>query len=156
MASFSRTVLLPASPHEVWAAVQNPSLMVHVARPLAVMRFGGGAPWPQQWEPGEHKVDVRLFGFLPMGWQVIDIHLLPEEGGVRRAEGRGYSPLIRRWHHVIEVAPGEHGGARYTDHLDIGAGFLTPFVSLFARTLFAHRQRRLLRLAEAGFDFTRA
>ncbi|MFN7056505.1 hypothetical protein [Hyphomonas sp.] len=155
MTAFSRTILLPSPPDDVWAAVLRPALMVHIARPLAVMSLSGGAPWPDEWAPGEHRVDVRLFGFLPVGWQVIGIHLLPEENGVRRAEDRGYSPLIRRWHHVIEVAPAEAGGTRYTDRLDIDAGLLTPFVSLFARTLFAHRQRRLRRLAEAGFDFTR-
>jgi hypothetical protein len=33
---------------------------------------------------------------------------------------------------------------------------LTPFVFLFARAQFTHRQRRLRRLAEARFDFARA
>jgi len=120
------------------------------------MRPAGGKPWPTLWEPGEFRVDLFLFGVLPIGWQAVSVHLLPEEGGTRRAEDKGHSLLIRRWHHILEVAPDGQGGTLYTDRLTIDAGLLTPIVTLFARILFAHRQRRFRRLAEAGFDYGRS
>jgi hypothetical protein len=95
--------------------------MVQIARPLAAIRLSGGASSQERWEPGEHRVDVRLFGFPPVGCQTIAIHLLPEEGGARQAEELGCSPLIRRWQHIIQVAAGEAGATCYTDRLNIDA-----------------------------------
>ena len=123
--------------------------MAHVARGMVDIRLASGAPWPEAWG-GEHGQSPPVRP--PPGWQIVSV-LLPEDGPIRRAEDRGYSPLIRRWHHTIEVAPDGQGGTRYTDRLDISAGLLTPVAALFARILFAHRQRRLVAIAARGFDF---
>lgn len=133
--------------------IQNPLLMVHLTRGLVNMRPAGKVAWPERWEPGDFRIELYLFGVLPLGWQVANVNMLPAVGEIRRAEDRGHSPLIQQWHHILQVAPDGEGGALYTDRLDIRAGLLTPFISLFARGLFAYRQRRFLRLARSAFDY---
>lgn len=64
----------------------------------------------------------------------------------------GYSPLISKWDHLI-TAQEVNGGTLYRDSVTIKAGVLTPFVWLFARLFYAHRQRRWATLAANGFNY---
>lgn len=64
----------------------------------------------------------------------------------------GYSPLISKWDHLI-TAQEVNGGTLYRDSVTIKAGILTPFVWLFARLFYAHRQRRWATLAANGFNY---
>lgn len=140
---------LPASPMECEAAVMTPALLCRVAAPL--IRFEPVAPggWPQRWVPGPFKVRMKLFGLLPLGEQTIDISLPPATQGRFVLRDNGHSALIPRWdHHITIEAAGN--GTRYTDRVEIEAGWRTPFAWLFARVFYAHRQRRWRELAAQG------
>ncbi len=147
-----RTVHLAASPERVWEHVQTPHLMQHVGSPMIRFVPVGGGSFPEQWSVGEHKAWLYLFGFLPLGWQVIGIELPAPEPGRYRLRDNGYSPMIRRWDHRIMVeSDGE--GTRYTDEIEVDAGLLTPVVAWGANLFFAHRQRRLLALDKRDFRY---
>lgn len=131
------------------AAVMTPALLRHVAAPL--VRFEPVAPggWPARWSPGAFPVRMKLFGLLPLGEQVIDISLPPTAPGRFALRDNGRSRLIRRWDHLITIEP-VGSATRYTDRVEVEAGWRTPFVWLFARLFYAHRQRRWRSLAERG------
>ncbi|HEU4562217.1 MAG TPA: hypothetical protein VFS20_30590 [Longimicrobium sp.] len=74
---------------------------------------------------------------------------MPE--GVRCLRDEGAGTLARTWDHLVTVAPDPSGGSRYTDHVRVAAGVLTPMVWLFAQALFRWRQRRLREAAATGF-----
>ena len=49
--------------------------------------------------------------------------------------------LIQIWNHDLIVQK-ENDLTKYTDRIDIEAGFLTSFVCIFAKCFYRHRQRR--------------
>jgi hypothetical protein len=124
---------LPCSLAEVVAQVRTPHLLRQVASPL-------------------HWVRLKLFGVLPIGRQAIVIsYPQTENAQTFMLRDNGYSPLINKWDHLI-TAQEVNGGTLYRDSVTIKAGILTPFVWLFARLFYAHRQRRWATLAANGFN----
>lgn len=151
-ATVERTSELACTPDEAWSHVLTAPLLQHIAAPLIRFVPMGGRGFPQDWEEGEHRTWMFLFGFIPLGWQAIVISRPEPSGDVRYIRDNGYGPLIRRWDHWIEIAPGKAPGTtRYTDRVTIEAGVLTALVAAFARVFYAHRQRRWRALALSGF-----
>ena len=94
---------------------------------------------------------MRLLGVLPLGWQEIRITRPTPTGETRHLRDAGRGALARRWDHLITVAPAGPGRTRYTDRVEVEAGWLTPAVWAFARLFYAHRQRCWRRLVARGF-----
>lgn len=149
---FTLSSRLQAPAEEVWAALQSPRLMQHVAAPLLEFRPDPASPLPDHWVEGHFRVFLFLFGWMPMGPQTVGIRILEAQSWPRRVLDDGHSPLIRSWKHWIELAPAGQAETSYTDRIVIQAGLLTPFVWLFSRLLFTHRQHRLRLLAKARFQ----
>ena len=146
---FSRETHLDCPFDAAVQAVRRTALLSQVARP--VISFTSNKPVPDTWAEETYWFKLRLFGVLPMGQQAIRVSI-QESNGLFTLHDAGFSNLIERWDHRITIT--EAGGmTRYRDDLDIDAGFLTPFVWLFAKAFFRHRQRRLVKLAASGFDF---
>lgn len=142
---------LDTHPDVIWDHVQTPQLLHYVARSL--IRFvPKGTAWPERWTPGRYQAWMLLFGFIPIGWQVIGIELPATSAGAYRVRDNGHGPLIGRWDHMIEITP-EGSGTRYVDRVHIEAGLLTPVVAAFARLFYAHRQRRWRKLVAADFRY---
>ncbi len=142
------TIALP--PAAVWRAVQTPDLLRHIAWPLIRFTPVDASAWPEQFtEDLPVPAALWLFGVLPLGkqWIVPSLHLADAAEWPRRLRDNGYSRLIRRWDHWISVEPDGEGGTFYRDTVDIDAGILTPFVTLFAQLFYRHRQRRWRGLA---------
>ena len=147
---FELSSYLPNTSEEVWAAVERPALFLHVAAPLVKFSPMGSDAFPELWEEGEYRGAMKLFGLVPIGWQAIVISFPSEGAETRTLKDSGHSPLLTQWTHTIEVAR-EGDGTRYTDRVSYDAGWLSLFAFPFIRLFFAHRQRRLRRLAKAGF-----
>lgn len=152
MKTLTITTSLDASPDRDWEALNTPRLFLFVAHP--VVRFAAVKPrkLPQCWENGDYVLEMRGFGLLPLGTQVISISRPPSRGDERALLDDGHSTIIRRWRHLMTVAP-EGDGTRYTDRIEIDAGVITPVVVVFARLFFAHRQRRWRRVVSSGFNY---
>ena len=147
------STVLSASPDRVWEEVNRPALLCHVSGPLLTFEPLTPAAFPERWAEQEYTVLLRLFGIVPVGWQVIGIEQKPPEGALRRLRDNGRSRLIQRWDHLITVEPEGPEHTRYTDRIEIDAGWLTPLIWAFARALYAHRQRRWRRLVASGFRY---
>lgn len=146
------TTHIPASPDKIWQELQTSRLLQYVARGLVRFVPAGGKAFPDVWTEGRYKAWLLLFGFFPIGWQVIGLEFPPSDGQHKRLRDNGCGWLIRTWDHLITIAP-EGEGTRYTDEVRIDAGWLTVPVTLFARVFYAHRQRRWIKLANSGFDY---
>lgn len=142
---------LEASPDQVWDALQKPRLLFFVARPI--LRFTPVDPpdFPERWIAQDYTVRLWFLGVLPLGRQIIGLSHPPAEGDVRFIRDNGRSAIIRRWDHLISIAP-ENGGTRYTDRVEIAAGLLTPFIVMFAHVFYRHRQRRWRHLVANSFE----
>lgn len=144
MRKITRSTILPAPAAEVWDRVQRSATLAHVSRPLLVFDPVDG-PLPEVWSEGTYPVRMRLYGILPLGRQNIVIRHEPSEPGRWRIRDAGHGPLARRWDHLITIeAVGDR--TRYTDRVEIDAGWLTLPVAAFAWLFYGHRQRRWRRL----------
>ena len=143
---------LPAAADKVMDAVGQPRLLDYVSRPILRFKPVDPARLPGCWKPGSYRVGLYLGGWLPLGWQVIRIEPLPDEGTARGIRDNGYGWAIRRWDHEIRVIPqGDH--CYYSDRITIDAGWLTPFIIAFARRFYRHRQQRWRQLVSSGFSY---
>ncbi len=144
---------LPCTLAEVIAQVRTPRLLRQVASPLLSFSPLAPAEFPDTWSEGTYWVKLKLFGVLPIGRQAIVItYPQTENAQIFMLRDNGYSPLISKWDHLI-TAQEVNGGTLYRDSVTIKAGVLTPFVWLFARLFYAHRQRRWATLAANGFNY---
>ena len=54
--------------------------------------------------------------------------------------------LVPLWNHRIYLEAIDQKTTRYTDEVEIGAGWKTLFVALWAKMFYAHRQRKWQKL----------
>ena len=138
----------------VWTQVHRPALLEHIAWPLIRFTYREPRTPPPTWVEGRYRVGMWSFGILPLGGQWVGIEY---PGGTSIADGRavlrdnGSGALIRKWDHWIFLEDIGEGRTRYTDRLDVEAGLLTPFIWLFARVFYGHRQRKWHRLITTDF-----
>lgn len=147
--------ILATSLERAWAELQTSRLLKYVSRGRMSFRAIDPPQLPEQWSPGEYKVSLRAFGFVPIGWQVIGIEHPPHSPGKRSIRDNGYSAMISKWDHLVTLEALDEARTRYTDRVDIEAGALTGAVAAFARSFYAHRQRRWARLVANDFDYSR-
>jgi hypothetical protein len=152
-AKILRTCILEATADRVWAEINRPRLLVHIAKPLVRFRLPNTLDPESAWPDGEHKVTMWAFGVLPIGWQIVRIERPAPTERVRYLLDRGEGSTAAVWHHTISVESLPDSQTRYSDDVTIGAGWMTPLVRAFANIFFWHRQRRLAWLAAQGFAF---
>lgn len=100
-----------------------------------------------EWHEGETVVGwVFLFGVVPFSRHHLRIASIDD--GDRILRSREHGGLVRQWNHDIEVEPIDDGRCRYTDRIDINAGFFTPVIVAYARSFYLLRQRRWRTLAQ--------
>ncbi|MBV7265532.1 hypothetical protein [Erythrobacter ani] len=147
------TTYIDASSDEVLRRVMTPRLLDHVASPMLTFDYPAAFERGGDWPMGEHRVRMKLFGVVPIGWQIIGIEI-PEspDADTHILRDNGYGPLITRWDHWIVIRPDPSGeGTRYTDRVHIAAGLLTPIIAAYARIFYTHRQNRWRELAHSNF-----
>jgi len=130
--------------------------MLHVASPLVEFAPIEPKSLPERWEEKEYLVSVRLLGLLPIGWQRIKISMRDRSNEIghfyMELRDNGHGALMSKWDHLITIqASGQ--GCMYTDRVEVKAGVLTPFISLFAWFFYRHRQRRWQRLVANRFAY---
>jgi hypothetical protein len=132
---------LPCDAERAWAEVQTSALLFEVCRPMVTFRPLPGETFPERW-PNHATLRLRcfLFGVVPLGTRTLTFERIDDQR--REIQTHEYDALVRRWDHLIRVAPIAPGECRYSDTIEIEAGILTPAVWLFATFFYQHRQRR--------------
>jgi len=148
------STVLSCPPERVWQEVQTPRLLLQIAYPLVVFEPVQPSAFPETWDEENYLVRMRLFGFLPFGeqWIVIKKTISGEKYEML---DDGHSRIIKQWRHLITVQQTSEGFTRYTDTVDIEAGWLTPGIWLFATIFYSHRQRRWRKLVGKDFRYER-
>lgn len=131
-----KTTVFPASRETVFRKLQQLETLQYIAKPFASFEAVGK----------EMKVWVsyrfKLFGFIPYGTHTIRI-IRFDEDGVSSREGNEHVPV---WNHDISLIPIDQEHTRYTDRVEIRAGWKTVFIWLWANAFYAHRQRKWIEL----------
>lgn len=138
--TISVTSVFSAPPDAVWERLQYLETLQFIARPYATF-----APLNQNnafiWRQGATlTVRLKLFGLFSLG--VHTIHIEEIDAQSRTIRSREYNQQVPVWNHTITLQPAGDGATRYTDTVEVGAGWKTPFVAAWARLFYRHRQRR--------------
>jgi hypothetical protein len=142
--TLTRTIDLAAPASVVWDAVRTPAAFRTVTRGL--LRYPPADRRTAAWREGE-TVSGRLwlFGVLPFGRHTIRFARVdPAQLTLTSHEHGG---LIRSWVHDIVLEPLDDHRTRYTDRVEIDAGWATVPVTAFAWLFYKVRQTRWHRLA---------
>lgn len=130
----------PADADTIWQHLQQLSTLQHVAKPYAAFVPVDPAQ-PLQWAQGaSFSFHFKVFGFLPLGIHTIHVQEMDASAcTIYTHERNAHVPV---WNHRICLHPIDEAHTAYTDEVEIGAGWRTPFVYLWAWFFYGHRQRK--------------
>jgi len=132
-----------ASKDEVFRRLQKLETWQYIATPFAQF-VPLGDEQSIKWREGEtFSFKLFLFYKIPFGIHTIRVISFDKNLGVSTHEHNKHIPI---WNHKIHLETIDDDTTRYTDEIEIGAGWKTPFVALWARAFYAHRQRRWQKL----------
>ena len=118
-----KSSVFPASRDVVFEKLQKLDTLQYIAKPYAVFEPVGTAE--PIWTVGSTSAYLfRLFGVIPFGTHTIHIVCFDPEG-VSSREGNEHVPV---WNHDITLFPIDQEHTRYTDRVEIRAGWKTPFI----------------------------
>jgi hypothetical protein len=143
------TTRLSCKEGELWQTIIKPESLQYLAWPILRFAPAESGALDDEWQVEKvYPLKLYFLKFIPMGRHQIQLVKIDKKTSTisSRESGR----MARVWDHNIgfyEVAPGE---VRYTDGIDIQAGWLTPAVWLFAQLFYRHRHRRLKALLRKG------
>ena len=104
--------------------------------------YPGSDAWPERIfaTPRRILMEVRPFHRLPIVAHEVEVTSVDDESLQICTRERGQR--IHHWNHRMQVEPIDRNRCRYTDHVQICAGRLTPFAWLYARLFYQHRHSR--------------
>lgn len=138
-----KTSVFPAPRKTVFKKLQKLETLQYIASPFATFEPVGDAVGV--WKEGEKSsYRFRLFGIIPFGIHTIRIIRFSPDG-ISSREGNKHVPV---WNHDITLVRLDDNRTRYTDRVEIHAGWKTVFIWLWANMFYAHRQRKWVRLLE--------
>ncbi|MBV2359969.1 SRPBCC family protein [Thalassococcus sp. CAU 1522] len=148
MVEFTLSTTLNADIETVWALLQKPATMARVSCGWLTFTPVDPPSLPEHWpeQDADFLVRPRAFGVIPLGQQVIATRRPPVAPPKRALRDAGRGSLVKTWDHWIFVEPEGDNRCRYSDHLVLDAGWLTPVVALWARGFYRHRQGNWHRL----------
>lgn len=138
-----KTSVFPAGRDAVFQKLQQLETLQYIAGPYAAFEPVSDAV--HIWKVGStSSYRFRLFGVIPYGTHTIHIVRFDPDG-VSSREGNEHVPV---WNHDIVLEPVDADHTRYTDRVEIQAGWKTVFVWLWANAFYAHRQRKWIKLLQ--------
>lgn len=138
-----KSSVFPAGKKEIFEKLQKLKTLQYVAYPLATFTPVNGGD-TSIWRAGtETAYNFKLFGIIPFGVHSIKVLRFSLEEGIYTHERNKHVPV---WNHEIIIEKIDDNSTKYTDIVEIKAGWKTPFVYLWAKCFYAHRQRKWLKL----------
>lgn len=127
--------------NELWQQIRKPKSLQFVASPILSFIPVELGVLDDEWEVGQnYRLKLYFLKLVPLGHHTI--HLTKIDRDENAISSRETGLLARVWNHNIffkEIAPKL---VSYTDEIEIQAGWLTPFIWMFAHVFYRHRQRR--------------
>ena len=138
-----KTSIFPASKEKVFAKLSKLRTLQYIAYPYATFTPLDGTD-NMSWEVGStSRFKFRLFGFIPFGTHTINVIRFGSDEGIYTHEGNEHVPT---WNHEIILEELSGNKCRYTDKVDIDAGWKTIFIWIWANFFYSHRQRKWIKL----------
>ena len=143
-----KSSVFPASRDVVFEKLQKLETLQTIAKPYATFEPVGTAE--PVWTVGHTSAyRFHLFGVIPFGTHTIHIVRFDPDG-VSSREGNEHVPV---WNHDITMIPLDDNHIKYTDRVEIQAGWKTPFIWLWANAFYVHRQRKWIHLLKEAESY---
>ena len=140
--TIKKTVAFPVKKSKVFELLQRFDTLAYIAKPYATFESVDGQAEPV-WEVGRSfSFDFKMFGFIPLGVHVINVKEFNPDN-IYTNEGNLFCPV---WNHRIILKEIADIKTEYTDEVEIGAGWKTPLVCLWAKAFYSHRQMKWIKL----------
>lgn len=147
MKTVMKMSVFPAEVHVIWEKLQRLSSLQYIASPYASFRpvEGKGA---LIWREGEFfSLHFRLFRVIPLGVHTIRIITFDQKNfTIVSNESNRHVPV---WNHRIILESIDVRHKKYTDQVEIEAGWKTLIVYAWAKRFYTHRQRKWIRLLKS-------
>ena len=135
----TRTSIFPAAKEEVFRRLRMLSTLQYVASPFASFSPLSGNE-DLIWREGvDFAFQFKLFSFIPLG--IHKIHVVEFDETSCRIYTNEANTHVPVWNHHISLQSTQTGETRYTDEVEIDAGWKTLIVYSWAKCFYAHRQK---------------
>jgi len=143
MMTVRKTSVFPASEKEVFKRLQKLKTLQYIAYPLATFTPVDGNN-KLIWKAGsKSSYNFKLFGIIPFGIHTIKVIHFGLNNGILTHEKNKHVPV---WNHKIIIKRIDDNRTKYTDIVDIEAGWKTPFIYLWAVCFYTYRQKSWIKL----------
>lgn len=137
-----RKSMFPAHIDSVYILLGDLETLQYIAKPYASFAPIGTSD-NICWEKGQTtSFKFKLFCLIPFGTHTIHVEEF-SINGICTHESNTYVPI---WNHQIKLSALPDGSTEYSDRVEIGAGWKTSLVWLWAKFFYAHRQRKWRKL----------
>jgi hypothetical protein len=149
MLTVKKSSVFPAAKDEIFRRLQKLKTLQYIAHPYATFKSVDDAEELTWQEDSAFAFHFKLFALIPFGVHTIKVIQFDIEKGIYTQEGNKHVPV---WNHKIILEKIDENTTKYTDIVEIQAGWKTLFVYLWANCFYAHRQRKWKRLLKRKIE----
>lgn len=149
MLTVKKSSVFPAAKDEIFRRLQKLKTLQYIAHPYATFKSVDDTEELTWQEDSAFAFHFKLFALIPFGVHTIKVIQFDIEKGIYTQEGNKHVPV---WNHKIILEKIDENTTKYTDIVEIQAGWKTLFVYLWANSFYAHRQRKWKRLLKRKIE----
>ena len=149
MLTVKKSSVFPAAKDEIFRRLQKLKTLQYIAHPYATFKSVDDTEELTWQEDSAFAFHFKLFALIPFGVHTIKVIQFDIEKGIYTQEGNKHVPV---WNHKIILEKIDEKTTKYTDIVEIQAGWKTLFVYLWANSFYAHRQRKWKRLLKRKIE----
>lgn len=149
MLTVKKSSVFPAAKDEIFRRLQKLKTLQYIAHPYATFKSVDDTEELTWQEDSAFAFHFKLFALIPFGVHTIKVIQFDIEKGIYTQEGNKHIPV---WNHKIILEKINENTTKYTDIVEIQAGWKTLLVYLWANCFYAHRQRKWKRLLKRKIE----
>ena len=143
MLTVRKSSVFSVSVEEVFSRLQKIKTLQYIAYPYATFEAVNGEEELIWKKDNVFSFRFKIFGLIPFGIHTIKVIRFGLEDGILTNETNTHVPV---WNHEIILEGVDANTTKYTDIVEIDAGWKTVFVYIWAVCFYTHRQRKWKRL----------
>lgn len=149
MLTVKKSSVFPAAKDEIFRRLQKLKTLQYIAHPYATFKSVDDTEELTWQEDSAFAFHFKLFALIPFGVHTIKVIQFDIEKGIYTQEGNKHVPV---WNHKIILEKIDENTTKYTDIVEIQAGWKTLFVYLWANCFYSHRKKKWKRLLKRKIE----
>lgn len=144
---------IPIEIGRAWQNVQTPELLQFVAKGMIKFKSVDDEGFPQKWQEGRtYGAKMRVFGFIPFGG-IHYLNIVKIDSSNYQISTKEWDKSAKVWNHDVRIEAIGKDSIYYEDSIEIYGGFMTGFITAFAKRFYKHRQKRWQIVAREKIEF---